>query len=219
MHSRYYSTSAAIRAGQLASWDKYRELELQLKQNAVTEAGDLLEYETLELRIHPPNVRIDNESHEDKTVLIIDSANRPGTLVEVVQCLTELGLSVSQARISSDGGWFVDEFHVSETPAGRVTDPKKLDAIKSVLSLPEHSGEPAELHTVFQIAGPETPGILAEITQLLSHNGLEIRTAAVRSTRARAAQLLMQATFTPGARIKAAHQWCTCNDFSSRHVV
>ena len=69
--------------GQLASWDKYRELELQLKQNAVTEAGDLLEYETLELRIHPPNVRIDNESHEDKTVLIIDSANRPGTLVEV----------------------------------------------------------------------------------------------------------------------------------------
>lgn len=69
--------------GHLTSWDKYRELELQLKQNAVTEAGDLLEYETLELRIHPPNVRIDNESNEDKTVLIIDSANRPGTLVEV----------------------------------------------------------------------------------------------------------------------------------------
>lgn len=44
------------------------------------------------------------------------------------------------------------------------------------------AGEPSEVHTVFQIAGPETPGILAEITQLLSHNGLEIRTAAVRST-------------------------------------
>jgi hypothetical protein len=27
---------------------------------------------------------------------------------QVVQCLTELGLSVKQARISSDGGWFVD---------------------------------------------------------------------------------------------------------------
>ena len=35
------------------------------------------------------------------------------------------------------------------------------------------------MHTVFQIAGPETPGLLAEVTQLLSHNGLEIRTAAV----------------------------------------
>jgi UTP:GlnB (protein PII) uridylyltransferase len=41
------------------------------------------------------------------------------------------------------------------------------------------AGEPAEMHTVFQIAGPETPGLLAEITELLSHNGLEIRTAAV----------------------------------------
>lgn len=40
-------------------------------------------------------------------------------------------------------------------------------------------GEPSEVHTVFQIAGPESPGILAEITQLLAHNGLEIRTAAV----------------------------------------
>ncbi len=40
---------------------------------------------------------------------------------------------------------------------------------------------PSEVHTVFQIAGPETPGIMAEITQLLSHNGLEIRTAAVRT--------------------------------------
>jgi UTP:GlnB (protein PII) uridylyltransferase len=45
-----------------------------------------------------------------------------------------------------------------------------------------HAGEAAELHTVFQIAGPETPGLLAEVTQLLSHNGLEIRTAAVRGT-------------------------------------
>jgi hypothetical protein len=32
------------------------------------------------------------------------------------------------------------EFHVSETPCGRVTDPKKLAAIKQVLSLPEHTG-------------------------------------------------------------------------------
>lgn len=42
-----------------------------------------------------------------------------------------------------------------------------------------YTGERTEVHTVFQIAGPETPGILAEVTQLLSHNGLEIRTAAV----------------------------------------
>jgi hypothetical protein len=32
------------------------------------------------------------------------------------------------------------EFHVSETPSGRVTDPKKVNAIKSMLSLPEYTG-------------------------------------------------------------------------------
>ena len=31
-----------------------------------------------------------------------------GVLVQVVQCLTEMGLSFTKARITSDGGWFVD---------------------------------------------------------------------------------------------------------------
>ncbi|GFH11829.1 uncharacterized protein HaLaN_07396, partial [Haematococcus lacustris] len=78
------------------------------QQNSVTSDGLLLEYETLELRLHPPNVVIDNETYDDATLITIDSANRPGTLIEVVQCLTELNLSIRRARISSDGGWFVD---------------------------------------------------------------------------------------------------------------
>jgi hypothetical protein len=31
-------------------------------------------------------VVIDNESHDDMTVITIDSANRPGTLIEVCAC-------------------------------------------------------------------------------------------------------------------------------------
>jgi UTP:GlnB (protein PII) uridylyltransferase len=53
-------------------------------------------------------VQIDNESYDDVTVITIDSANRPGTLIEVVQCLTELNLSIRRARISSSQSWFVD---------------------------------------------------------------------------------------------------------------
>eukprot|EP00983_Pelagomonas_calceolata_P024046 756291-Pelagomonas_calceolata.AAC.2 len=56
----------------------------------------------------------------------------------VVQTLTELNLSIRKARISSDGGWFVDgeyarvceEFFVSETPRGKVTDARKLNLIR-----------------------------------------------------------------------------------------
>lgn len=60
-------------------------------------------------RLEPQQVEIDNDTYADRTLITLDSANRPGTLVEVVQLLTELGLNVIKARISSDGGWFVDE--------------------------------------------------------------------------------------------------------------
>lgn len=35
--------------------------------------------------------------------------------------------------------------------------------------------------TVFELAGPDRPGLLAEVTHLLTHNGCNIRSAAVRA--------------------------------------
>lgn len=57
--NRFYSLGNPRSNGQLQSLSHYRDQELQLKQNqaAVTEDGSLLEYEALELRIHPPGVR------------------------------------------------------------------------------------------------------------------------------------------------------------------
>jgi hypothetical protein len=41
----------------------------------------------------------------------VDSGNRHGILLEVVQVLTDLDLTVTKAYISSDGRWFmVGEF-------------------------------------------------------------------------------------------------------------
>lgn len=40
--------------------------------------------------------------------LQVDSANKYGTLLEVVQVLTELKLTIKRAYISSDGEWFMD---------------------------------------------------------------------------------------------------------------
>lgn len=69
--------------------------------------------------------------YKDCTQITVDSANRPGTLIEVVQLLTELGLNVIKARISSDGGWFVDEFHVQEDK-GPLKSERKKRAIEKV---------------------------------------------------------------------------------------
>ena len=38
----------------------------------------------------------------------IDSVNKPGILLEVVQILTDLDFIITKAYISSDGGWFMD---------------------------------------------------------------------------------------------------------------
>lgn len=38
----------------------------------------------------------------------MDSANKYGTLLEVVQVLADLKLTIKRAYISSDGEWFMD---------------------------------------------------------------------------------------------------------------
>jgi hypothetical protein len=44
----------------------------------------------------------------DLCLLQVDSANKYGTLLEVVQVLTDLKLTINRAYISSDGEWFMD---------------------------------------------------------------------------------------------------------------
>ena len=70
---------------------EYRELEKQVEQRAAcSREGALLEYETLELRVNPPNVIIENREDQACTHIAVDSANRPGTLVEVVPASPDL---------------------------------------------------------------------------------------------------------------------------------
>ncbi|GLI62359.1 hypothetical protein VaNZ11_004977 [Volvox africanus] len=182
------------RSSSLQSFAEYRQAEAQNPQmSSVTSEGTLLEYETLELRIHPPNVVIDNETYDDMTVITIDSANRPGTLIEVVQCLTELGLSIRCARISSDGGWFVDEFFVTESPKGKLMDSRKINIIRKVLSVETDNAtgfKEKGVCTVFELAGRDQHGLLAAVLQLLVVNGCEVLSAAVWTFHDRVALVL-----------------------------
>lgn len=51
---------------------------------------------------------IDNAVCETATLVKVDSARRRGILLEAVQVLTDLNLSIQKAYISSDGRWFMD---------------------------------------------------------------------------------------------------------------
>lgn len=44
----------------------------------------------------------------DFFVFQVDSVNRDGVLLEMVQLLTDLDLVISKSYISSDGGWLMD---------------------------------------------------------------------------------------------------------------
>ncbi|MFS7960270.1 putative ACT domain-containing protein ACR1-12 [Helianthus anomalus] len=48
---------------------------------------------------------IDNAGCADATRIMIDSARNDGILLEAVQVLTDLNLSIKKGYVSSDGRW------------------------------------------------------------------------------------------------------------------
>lgn len=90
----------------------------------------------------------------------VDSANKHGILLEVVQVLTDLNLIITKAYIFSDGGWFMDGvfrysllycllhcqismefhiildffsvFHVTDKDGNKLRDEEILDYIRKV---------------------------------------------------------------------------------------
>jgi UTP:GlnB (protein PII) uridylyltransferase len=78
-------------------------------------------------------VIIDNDSNEDATLVKVNSANTHGILLEVVQVLTDLDLNISKAYIASDGGWFMDVFHVTDQQGNKIQEGDVLDNIEKVV--------------------------------------------------------------------------------------
>jgi len=165
------------KASSLQHFEDYRRNEGSGSLASVNQEGTLLEYETLELRVTPPNVQIDTEGDPEATIVTVDSANRPGTLIELVQHFTMLGLNVRSARVSSDGGWFVDEFRLTNNDGSKVTDMLKLDSISRMLNVRAcGAGEGEALPvTVVELSGPDRPGLFGALVDVLTTNGCEVR--------------------------------------------
>ncbi|XP_059066991.1 ACT domain-containing protein ACR3 [Cryptomeria japonica] len=151
------------------------------------------EYESLSQRIHPPMVGIDNDTYGDCSLVMVDSANRHGILLEVVQVLTDLDLIISKAYISSDGGWFMDVFHVTDQLGNKLTDQRIIDYIKQALGAKRG---PATMevrtclgrtvgvqsigeHTAIEMTGTDRPGLLSEISAVLTNLNCNVVAAEV----------------------------------------
>lgn len=83
MNSLIYKSGALRISPSVLALNEWHEKEKQALNCAVDEEGCLLDNLTLELRVHPPEVHIDNSGDPQCTLVTIDSANRPGSLVYV----------------------------------------------------------------------------------------------------------------------------------------
>ncbi|KAG2551307.1 ACT domain-containing protein ACR4-like isoform X2 [Panicum virgatum] len=160
------------------------------------------EYQKFIQKMNPPRVTIDNASCANATTIHVDSANKYGILLEVVQVLTDLKLIVKKAYISSDGGWFMDVFNVTNQSGQKIMNESALEGIKdniykSIASsscfLPSRRAigfEPSSDYTLIELTGIDRPGLLSEVSAVLTNLDCNVMNAEVWTHNKRAAAVI-----------------------------
>lgn len=177
------------------------------------------EYENFNQRINPPRVCIDNNTCRDCTLVKVDSMNKNGILLEVVQVLSDLDLTILKAYITSDGGWFMDVFHVLDKQGHKVTDEKTIQYIEKALgpgsNIPgatKGSNSPGRSvgmhsigdHTAIELKGADRTGLLSEIFAVLAELQCNVMAAEVWTHRTRVACVVYVNDVSSGQAIEDA---------------
>ncbi|KAK8924149.1 hypothetical protein KSP39_PZI019858 [Platanthera zijinensis] len=183
--------------------DSLRMMEVDLMYPPFDSWDSDGEYERFIQRMNPPRVVIDNESCINATVVRVDSANRYGILLEVVQVLTDLNLIIVKAYISSDGGWFMDVFNVTDQEGKKIRDEatitgivdyirKSLGADSSFVPSRRRSVDftPSYDYTSIELTGTDRPGLLSEVSAVLTDLKCNVVTAEIWTHNTRAAAVM-----------------------------
>jgi len=81
----------------------------------------------------PPRVIIDNTASKVCSVIEINGHDRPGFLFDVTKTLTDLGLQIFSAHISTYGERVVDVFYVKDVFGMRIENETKIRQIRDAL--------------------------------------------------------------------------------------
>ena len=81
----------------------------------------------------PPRALVDNVPSRSHTVIEVNGRDRPGLLYAITNALTNLGLQISSAHISTYGERVVDVFYVKDVFGHKIEHGRKLDQIRTTL--------------------------------------------------------------------------------------
>ncbi|KAI3451903.1 hypothetical protein Pfo_008568 [Paulownia fortunei] len=162
------------------------------------------DFEELIERIHPPRVCVDNDTCSDCTLVKVDSANKHGMLLEMVQVLTDLDLVISKSYISSDGGWLMDVFHVTDQQGNKLTDESLIRYIQEGICASRKASREARPsirqevrprhvsteHMALEMTGIDRPGLMSEMSAVLAELGCHVSAAVAWTHNGRAACII-----------------------------
>ncbi|XP_010556116.1 PREDICTED: ACT domain-containing protein ACR4-like [Tarenaya hassleriana] len=170
------------------------------------------ELEKFVIRMNPPKVTIDNASSRKATLVKVDSANKRGSLLEVVQVLTDLDLLIRRAYVSSDGEWFMDVFHVTDKNGNKVMEENIAERIQLSLGPRTYSFRArnrsvgvqgaSEKSTSIEITGRDRPGLLSDVFAVLADNNCNVVAAEVWTHNSRMASVVYITDETTGSAIE-----------------
>ncbi|XP_010546201.1 PREDICTED: ACT domain-containing protein ACR8-like [Tarenaya hassleriana] len=165
--------------------------------------GCLDEYEKLVFRMNTPRVVIDNGVYASATIVKVDSARRHGNLLEAVQILTDLNLSIKKAYISSDGRWNMDVFHVTDLDGKKLNDQSVLSFIEQSIEM-VYYGQNIEVNglTVLELTGRDRVGLLSEVFAVLSDLDCDVVDAKVWTHNGRIAAIIYVKDCNSGSPIQ-----------------
>ncbi|KAJ4848302.1 ACT domain-containing protein acr8 [Turnera subulata] len=162
------------------------------------------EYEKLVIRMTTPRVVIDNAVCPTATVVKVDSARKHGILLEAVQVLTDLNLSIKKAYISSDGKWFMDVFHVTDLNGNKLTDVSVINYIEQSLGTIHYNTTSSCVTglTALELTGTDRVGLLSEVFAVLADLQCSVVDAKVWTHNGRIASLIYVKDCNSGSSIE-----------------
>jgi [protein-PII] uridylyltransferase len=78
----------------------------------------------------PLKVEFDNDTSADVTIIDIFALDRPGLLFKITRALSEAGLTIHRARISTEANRAIDSFDVQDKRGEKVTGAHGLRSIR-----------------------------------------------------------------------------------------